>query len=61
MRKPGRWRLSAEMATQEIRKRAAISANVLLTLHAQEQMVAKLWSEPEFSVFAAENVKISTK
>lgn len=41
MRKPGRWRLSAEMATQEIRRRAAISANVLLTLHAQEQMVAR--------------------
>ena len=41
MRKPGRWRLSAEVATQQIRKRAAISANVLLTVHAQEQMVAR--------------------
>ena len=28
---------------------------------AQEQVVAKLWSEPEFLVFAEENGKISTK
>jgi hypothetical protein len=38
VRRPGRWRLSPKAATQEIRQRAATSANVLLTQHAQEQM-----------------------
>ncbi len=41
MRRPGRWTLTAVMATREIRKRAANTADVLLTLHAQEQMAKR--------------------
>jgi hypothetical protein len=47
MRKPRPWRLTPQMATQRIRERAANSANVLLTLHAQEQMAARDIIAPE--------------
>ena len=47
MRKPGQWRLTPQTATQRIRERATNSANVLLTLHAQEQMAARDIIAPE--------------
>jgi len=47
MRKPRGFRLSADMATRSIRDRAAVSANVALTLHAQEQMAARDIIAPE--------------
>ncbi len=47
MRKPRQWRLTPEMATQRIRERASNSANVQLTLHAQEQMEARDIIAPE--------------
>ncbi len=42
-----RWKLTPEMATREIHERARNSANVLLTQHAQEQMVERDIIAPE--------------
>lgn len=42
-----RWRLTPKMATRLIRERSRDSANVLLTLHAQEQMQARDIIAPE--------------
>lgn len=47
MPKPKTWRLTPQMATRRIRERAANSAHVLLTLHAQEQMQARDIIAPE--------------
>lgn len=41
MARRGRWVLTPEMATRLIRERSRDSANILLTLHAQEQMLAR--------------------
>ena len=42
-----RWNLTPEMATRLIRQRARNSANILLTLHAQEQMLRRDIIAPE--------------
>jgi len=64
MRMTKRWRLTAPMATREIQKRAADSAQVVLTQHAQEQMVARDIIAPELfrilreGIVRAEPVKV---